>query len=471
MNHGVYVTERESSITTPNVAESGIPFVVGTAPIQSAANPAAVGVPVACTSWADFVDKFGYSDNWKSYTLCEFAYSHFRLYAQQPAIFVNALDPKTAKTAVEAADIDVKEKKVVLPFEAINDSTLVVKPVGGESEPHTIDKDYAVYYTEDGLAVEVLESGGAKEASGLNITYNKVTPESVKAANIATALEAVDLCVAKVGIVPDLIVAPGFSNDAEVAAVMAAKASGINGMFKAKALVDLDTGASGAKTYSTAIEKAKALNDGAQIVCWPMVTQGGKKYHFSTHLAGVIANTDASNAGVPYESTDNKAIVIDGLVLDDGTEVNLTLNEANMLNANGIVTAINFLTGWVAWGSYTACYPESGDVKDIWIPISRMFGWVSNTLIGTFWEFVGRPMTRRLADNVIDTANIWLNGLVGAGYLYGARIEMNADENPETDLARGIIKFHIYMTPPAPAQEIDFTLEYDASYVAEALMA
>jgi hypothetical protein len=33
----------------------------------------------------------------------------------------------------------------------------------------------------------------------------------------------------------------------------------------------------------------------------------------------------------------------------------------------------------------------------------------------------------------------------------------------------GIIKAHIYMTPPSPAQEIDFVLEYDAEYVASAL--
>ena len=35
----------------------------------------------------------------------------------------------------------------------------------------------------------------------------------------------------------------------------------------------------------------------------------------------------------------------------------------------------------------------------------------------------------------------------------------------------GIIKIHIYMTPPSPAQEIDFTLEYDVSYVQSALTA
>ena len=39
------------------------------------------------------------------------------------------------------------------------------------------------------------------------------------------------------------------------------------------------------------------------------------------------------------------------------------------------------------------------------------------------------------------------------------------------DLMAGIIKINIYMTPPSPAQEIDFILEYDTSYVTSALQA
>ena len=39
------------------------------------------------------------------------------------------------------------------------------------------------------------------------------------------------------------------------------------------------------------------------------------------------------------------------------------------------------------------------------------------------------------------------------------------------DLMAGIIKIHIYMTPPSPAQEIDFVLEYDADYVTSALQS
>ena len=79
MNHGVYVSQLATSVSTPVVAESGIPFVVGLAPVQVADKPASAGTPVLCTSWAEAVEKLGYSDDWATYTLCEFMYSHFKL--------------------------------------------------------------------------------------------------------------------------------------------------------------------------------------------------------------------------------------------------------------------------------------------------------------------------------------------------------------------------------------------------------
>ena len=189
----------------------------------------------------------------------------------------------------------------------------------------------------------------------------------------------------------------------------------------------------------------------------------------STQLAGLMASVDTENDGCPYESPSNKQFKCDAMVVEDGTEVNLTLAQANILNAGGVVTALNFMGGKVCWGNYTACYPASTDVKDYYIPVSRMFDFVGNTLINTFWSKLDKPMNRRLIDTVIDTCNIWLNGLVGSGYLLGARAEFKESENPLTNLMAGIIKVHIYITPPSPAQEIDFVLEYDADYVTSAL--
>ena len=60
-NHSVNVSEQATSVSTPAVAESGIPFVVGVAPVQAAEDAAKVGVPVLCTSWNEAVAMLGYT--------------------------------------------------------------------------------------------------------------------------------------------------------------------------------------------------------------------------------------------------------------------------------------------------------------------------------------------------------------------------------------------------------------------------
>lgn len=466
--HGIFADSVGSGVSSPIVAETGIPFVIGSAPVQSAAHPAAVGLPVLCENFADFVDKLGYSDDWEKYTLCEFAYSHFKLYGRQPIIVVNVLDTATMAEAVAAADIDVVSHQVSLPHDAISDSNLIVKAAGGQGNALVKGSDYDVFYTDAACVIELLSASSAYDATALNVAYKKATPTAVNASAVATGIEAIESCVTRIGIVPDLICAPGFSNDAAVAAVMSTKAAGINGMFKAKALIDIDANSAAA---AIAAKASNNFGDANEIACWPMVALSGKKYHMSTHISGLIAKLDAGNDDCPYESPSNKAMQCDALILSDGTEVNQTLAQANTLNASGIVTGLNFMGGMVAWGNYTAAHPGSTDPKDVFIPVSRMFDFVSNTMIKTFWGKLDAPMNRRLIDTIIDQANIWLNGLVGSGYLHGARVEFLEDENPLANLLAGVMKLHIYLAPPSPAQEIDFVLEYDAEYVTSALQA
>lgn len=467
-NHGVFVTEQSSGAIIPVVAASGLPFVVGTAPLQMAGEPAEIGVPKLVNSWDEAVELFGYSDDWATYTLCEVMYSHFKLYGCSPVVFVNVLDPAIHKTSVSSETAAVASHKAKLTGDAILDSALTVTA----ESALTKDTDYAVYYADGQLVIELLADGSAYSATSLTVSYNKISATGITASTIASAFEAIELCVGTTKIIPDLLLAPKFSGDPSVAAAMATKAESINGLFHAKALIDLDCSASGAKTYTAAVA-LKATNNfvnESQIVCWPMCAYGDKVFHASTHVAGIIASVDTDNEGVPYESPSNKPAFIDRIVTADGTEVNLTYQQANILNQGGLVTLLNFIGGWKLWGNYTGCYPtDTVEPKNYFIPVSRMFDWVGNTLIQTFWAYLDKPMNRRLIDTIMDATNIWLNGLVGREYLLGARVAFTEADNPVEALMAGKIKLHIYMTPPSPAQEIDFVLEYDAEYITSAL--
>ena len=210
------------------------------------------------------------------------------------------------------------------------------------------DTDYSTYYDGEFLVIEALADGKAYSASQINVAYNKVKPASVDDTAVAAGMESIELCMTTLGIVPDLICAPGHSQSSVVAAVMATKAGGINGMFQAKALIDIDSSSSGATSYTVAITEKSGKNfvDVDEIPCWPMLKLGDYKFHMSTQLAGLMAQVDTDNGGCPYESPSNKSFQCDAMVLEDGTEVNLTLAQANILNDNGM--SINASMGGIA---------------------------------------------------------------------------------------------------------------------------
>lgn len=76
--HGVSTRQVETSVSTPVEADSGIPFVVGTAPVHTVGGK--VNAPILAYTYEEAVTALGFSDNWENYTLCEMLYSHYRLY-------------------------------------------------------------------------------------------------------------------------------------------------------------------------------------------------------------------------------------------------------------------------------------------------------------------------------------------------------------------------------------------------------
>lgn len=468
--HGVYGYELPTSAPVPASQLSGLPFVIGVSAIQAAEDPAPIGAPVLIRSFSEFKKKLGYSSDTEKYGLCEFAEVFFALYAQRPIIAVNLLDPATNNTSVAAANIDVVGHRAEISVDAINDANLVVKSTGGTAVTLVKDTDYVVMYSEAACYVVLLPSSTHYSDASLNIAYKKVSPAAVNAAAVVTGLESVELCATTLGTVPDMIAAPGFSQNATVAAAMAQKASGINGMFRAVAVVDLDPTAATPSAAITAKGTA-VMSDKNTIVCWPMVLVGDKKQYLSSHMCGRMAATDQARDNVPSRSPSNQPMPdVDALVLSDGTKVELTLADANDLNNAGICTAINFLGSYRAFGNYTAD-AEAEDPKDRYIAFVRMFAYVNNLIIRRLWDKLDEPLTWRLVDSLTDEINLMLNGLVGSGHLYGARVEFNAGENPLEDLEQGIAKIHVYICPEPPFQEAVYYIEYDASYVRVAFAA
>jgi hypothetical protein len=249
---------------------------------------------------------------------------------------------------------------------------------------------------------------------------------------------------------------------------MYVKAGSINGAFRAEALTDLPTDGTIASAEDAPAYKA---NNGFvsvdQVALWPKFLNDGNAYHGSTVMACIANVTDAANNGIPFASPSNKIAIGTASVLDDGTQMLLTKPQANALNAQGIVTFLNGFNGWKLWGNYTAGFPASTDPKDTFIPIRRMFNWIENTITLTTDANIDAPVSRRLVDLVVGTITSFLNGLIATGALIDGKIQFLAEDNSTTDLSAGKVTWDISLTPPSPAQELMFKLQYDPTALSE----
>lgn len=497
--HGVRVQEQPTSIVAPILGTAGLQVVFGIAPVNLAEDPTAVtNKPVIAYNWSEAVSKLGYSEERDAngryvYGLCEAMYASFKLFAVAPVIFVNVLDPATHKKKNEEQTVEVEDLEAKVPLTGILLSTVEVSMTDGETDtPLTRDVDYTLAFDDDGFLMVTLSAAGAgAAATKLKVTSTSIDPTAVTSRDIigvssgATekGMEVLRQVYPKFGMTPGLLLAPGWSQIADVGIALAAKCEEINGYFTCEALVDIDSSDSGCTAYSdvkTAKEKAGCTSNHVMAL-WPCIAVGSRKFWYSAIMGALTAYTDANNDDVPNLSPSNKLLGVTGTVLanalytedesGNGTwdkEVLLDQLQANAVNGFGVTTAFNN-NGWRSWGNNTAIYPASTDPKDRWFCCRRFFSWWGNSFILTYSQKVDNPANYRLIQSIVDSENIRGNAYVAAGKCAAARIEYIADENPVTNLLNGKLMFHTHLSPYTPAEDIVNTLEFDPDALSDAL--
>lgn len=405
--HGVYTQEKQTSLVTPSLAEAAMPVVVGVAPVHTLPNGTKIPVnePKLCYSMTEFENYFGKpaeGDNPEDFKLWQTAEVYFDRYKVAPLVGINVFDPAKHLADGEAA-----------------------------SQP-------------DPSKVSASDIIGTTSAIGER-----------------SGLKLVDEIFSRFRLNPGLIMAPGFAKDPTVAMAIETSCNNIAGFFRACGLIEVSDEV---EVYS---EVPAWLNDnnltdkdGNTICFYGDCLYNGIVEPGSAHLAGCIGGRDNEEGGVPYWSPSNYQLECEGLV-HAGRELHLTAQEAAYLNSQGIVTGLNWIGGLRCWGDETTAYPGVTDVKEHQIPVRRMFTWIGNTLILTCWQFVSSPIRRRLIETVQDTVNYWLNGLVSRDYILAGRCEFEGADNNKLNLMDGIVRWHVYVTPPSAARELDFILEYE----------
>lgn len=255
------------------------------------------------------------------------------------------------------------------------------------------------------------------------VTEGATEPETVTALIAGTTLLKNSL--AEFGIKPNLIVVPEHSHDATVAAEVQSVAVAL----LATGIVDLD-----AADESAALTAAGSFGTKRLLLCDPYVTTSRGDRPMSTHVAGMIAATDAAREYGWADSFSNR--VMNGVV---GTKRTIEFIpgqdcEADRLRGAGITTMIRY-SGYRGWGGHTT------DIDTIWQSLTRVriFDRVAEAALeGVFFAI------DRQADELLEarlSVGGLLNSLKGAGVLLGFNVYWDPDLNTAENITAG--KFYL----------------------------
>jgi uncharacterized protein len=479
--HGASWSDVPTSVIAPIASFPGLNVVFGSAPLHLTLDgQSKVNTPILVNTYEEAVQALGYSTDWDTYDICEHMDAAFVEFGVAPVVYVPVNDPLNNATAFAPAPFTLVNGQVDTEQELIG-WTIVVKDSAG-TITYEEGTDYLLSLSLDNTWIVTRVASGqiASDSAVIEVSGQLPHPEAVDPADVIggidvatgkrSGLEVIEDVFQKTALVPGVIICPKFSKDPLVAAAMAAKCESINGCFACTCLIDVDTA-----TVKHAGDVLDWKNDNN--IVFPrqeclfgkpaLVSDSGSKvFNFASQQGPLLQWTDAYRGnGLPYCSPSNKNLRMNALLREDGSELPMHLLDANMLNGQGVITALNFVGGWRSWGNRTAAYPANSDVKDMFISVRRMFDYVGNTVIQTIWQKVDEPGNRRLIDSVVNSLQLWLDGLSNQEALLGARIEFRQDENPTTELLNGHYTFHIYIAVPTPAEWLDFRIEYWVPYI------
>lgn len=246
IRHGVYIQEEATAVQVPKTGNSSVQVVVGTAPVNMAENPSeAVNVPILANSGTEAMAALGYSVDFKNFTLCQTMFATSNLFQVSPVVYINVLDPAKHNKELAEAEYQVNQKQAVIEKEGIILEGLTVKNSTGDTELKAGEDYSAAFDSTTGFLTITMLAGGkgaaatAIKVSGKVIDPSKVTKEDVIGAvdpstGAETGAQVIRQVYPRLGIVPGLILAPGWSQIPEVGLALAAKAAKINGVYSAR---------------------------------------------------------------------------------------------------------------------------------------------------------------------------------------------------------------------------------------------
>ena len=449
--HGTYGNFADS---ISDIAEQGstVAVYVGVAPVNLIQGSMAyTNYPLKLTSFEDAKKFTGYSPDWSSFGLCEALHLHFNGGEGNigPIIAINVLDVTKHK-----AKSDTTETLSFVNGRAyIQSDTIIMDTL--KLSGKTRNKDFTADYDFANGRVVVASIGEAITGT-VEATYSTVDVSLVTEADVIggitnggeyTGLGCVSLLYQEHGLIPNMILAPGWSCYPSVFRAMIAAATNINGMWNAKVYADVPVVDGGTKidTIDAAI---KWVEDNGYDVTdtvtpfWPgSYGRDGNIYNTATVWAWRQMRVDAEHDGLPMETASNKDAPISGQYFgDDSANWGFDVQGANRLNAAGITTICFYGGRWVLWGPHSGAYKhgKSTDPRVIFDSNTRMIMHVLNRFHADNAAIIDKPMTRAMADTIKNREQEKIDAWAAMGAFIGTPVvEFVQSDNTAENMVNG----------------------------------
>lgn len=465
MRQYLHGTRGEVSATPNKVADQGRSAVlyIGTAPVHTVPGGAAnLHKPVAVSSFQEAAQKFGYSEDWASYTLCEAMYAHLMLGGVGPVILINVLDVEAVTTASGGSvSLTPANGRVVIPL--AGDIILDSVEVTGKA----LGTDYTLSYDHLTQRLTLRETAlGSLGTAALALTYETVDPAGVTEADVIglsdgegrnTGIAAVKNVYQDTGYIPTLMLCPGFSEQPQVHAAMARHTRDINGHWDMHFYADLPilNGSEPMALGDVATwKKANGYTHDNEKVFFPLALgTDGRRYHLSVLCAANFQALTRDADGIPYQSASNTPCpILQNLYLGEERK-DLRLDDSvinDKLTQYGIASAAFIGGQWVLWGAHAAAYdPEEADDTNLSETSLLMLYYISNDFQRRRATEIDTPMTMGRIRQIVAEEQARLDALVSTGALLFGECALNASPEAFSDMVQGdfSFKFNLTTTP------------------------
>lgn len=476
-HHGVTIQEIPTRTRTISIVPSSTIGIIGTAPIHLL--PAAqrtLNRNVLIASDADKAYYCGADADSAGYTLNQDIEDIFNQ-TQTAIIAINVFDPskhRTLGSSIATSGNHSVTNKVATVTTAAPHGLVVgdwVNIASFATGLTALNQDYVKVKTKTDTTftfdLDTADIASTASTAGVvkKITF---TPNAVTAADIVGAvdvsgnvsgLKVFRSARGQFGFSPAILIAPGFSTQATVAAEMATIADEL----MAETIIDAPAGL----TYQQVLEGRGVsgtinlnVSNSRVMIAYPHVYSTsiitGEKIlqPFSPSLAGAMAAADIAEG--PWQPPSNRELKgITGVENAVGFDVMKAGTESDLLNGAGVVTVVrDYGTGFFVWGVRSSAFPSNAD-SDSFYSVRRTKDIMHKSLGYGLRPFLGRAMTMANVDSALQTIRGFIRDLVGMGALMpGSDVKFLPSDNSTTQLAQGKITFYLEQKVPNPMETI-----------------